>query len=266
MRELLLRYGDRERMSAELEPETSRTERRECVVCWYLLLAPLVVMPLKQGTVVHLCVVGQHDATFAASDGFLRLQTPSRRVAESTGKFAVHFCTVRVRAIFHQTQVVIPANRGLQLLSEQNHWLHQRCHFHLLATLVRGKSKRRYRTRSSNLRDKILEATRIILGSQNERILQRARKIMRTLINRPVCPPYIRKQALEFLEREQDFQTYLRYPSLHLPTTTSAIESTGRMVRRATRTARTPQSLLLRATTFLRLKKHVICNGNINQI
>jgi len=29
--------------------------------------------------------------------------------------------------------------RGLQLLSEQNHWLHQRCHFHLLANLVRGK-------------------------------------------------------------------------------------------------------------------------------
>src|SRR3989338_574204 len=148
--------------------------------------------------------------------------------------------------------------RGSQLLSEQNHWLHQRCHFHLLATLVRGKGKRRYLIRSSNLRDKILEATRVILGSRNERVLKQARKILRVLINRLVCPPYIRKQVLEFLEREQDFQTYLRYPNLHLPTTTSAIESTGRMVRRATRTARTPRSLLLRATAFLRLKRYVI--------
>jgi len=152
--------------------------------------------------------------------------------------------------------------RGAQLLSGQNHWLHQRCHFHLLANLVRGKGKRRYRIRSSNLRDKLLEATRVILSSRDERVLKQARKIIQTLINRPVCPPYIRKQALEFLEREHDFQTYLRYPNLHLPTTTSAIESTGQMMRRATRTARTPQSLLLRATAFLRLKKFVICNGN----
>lgn len=151
--------------------------------------------------------------------------------------------------------------RGSQSLSEQNGWLHQRCHFHLLANLVRGKGKRRYRIRSSKLRDKLLEATRIILNNQSARILARARKTIRQLISRPTCPPYIRKQALEFLEREQDFQIYLRYPKLNLPTTTNAIESTGRMMRKATRTACTPKSLLLRATAFLRLKKYVVCNG-----
>lgn len=152
--------------------------------------------------------------------------------------------------------------RGSQSLSEQNDWLHQRCHFHLLANLVRGKGKRRYRIRSSKLRDKLLEATRIILNNQSARILARARKTIRQLISRPTCPPYIRKQALEFLEREQDFRTYLHYPKLNLPTTTNAIESTGRMIRKATRTARTPKSLLLRATAFLRLKTYVVCNGN----
>ncbi len=152
--------------------------------------------------------------------------------------------------------------RGSQLLSERNGWLHQRCHFHLLANLVRGKGKRRYRIRSSSLRDKLLAAARIILSSQSTHALVQARKTIRRLISRPTCPPYIRKQTLEFLEREQDFRTYLQYPKLNLPTTTNAIESTGQMVRRATRTARTPQSLLLRATAFLRLKKFVICNGN----
>lgn len=156
--------------------------------------------------------------------------------------------------------------RGSQLLSEQNHWLHQRCHFHLLANLVRGKSKRRYRVRSSRLRDKLLEATRTILNSRSTSVLAQARKTIRRLIGRSSCPPYIRKQALEFLEREQDFRTYLRHPKLNLPTTTNAIESTGQMMRKATRTARTPPSLILRAITLLRLKKYVICNGNINRI
>lgn len=156
--------------------------------------------------------------------------------------------------------------RGSQLLSEQNYWLHQRCHFHLLANLVRGKSKRRYRVRSSRLRDKLLEVARIILNSQSIYALAQARKTIRRLVGRSTCPPYIRKQALEFLEREQDFRTYLQYPKFNLPTTTNAVESTGQMMRRATRTARTPQSLILRATAFLRLKKYVICNGNINRI
>ena len=151
--------------------------------------------------------------------------------------------------------------RGSQHISEQNGWLHQRCHFHLLAALVRGKGKRRYRIRSSALRDKILEATRILLCSRNADTLARVRKTMEKLINRPTCPTYVRKQALEFLEREQDFRTYLRYPKLNLPTTTNSIESTGRMIRKATSTARTPESVLLRATVFLRLKKSITCNS-----
>lgn len=155
--------------------------------------------------------------------------------------------------------------RGSQMLSAQNQWLHQRCHFHLLSNLVRGKGKRRYRVRGSRLRDHLLQTIRVMLVSQSVLTLSAARSTIRRLISRPTCPPYIRKQALEFLEREQDFRTYLRYPRLNLPTTTNAIESTGQMMRKATRTARTRKSLLLRATAFLRLKKFVICNGHIYQ-
>lgn len=154
--------------------------------------------------------------------------------------------------------------RGSQLISEQNHWLHQRCHFHLLAALVRGKGKRRYRIRSSALRDKILEATRILLCSRNAHALAQARKAIRTRIIRPNCPVYVRKQALEFLERENDFRTYLLHQRLTLPTTTNSIESTGRMIRKATSTARTSKSVLLRATAFLNLKKSIACNGKLS--
>jgi len=151
--------------------------------------------------------------------------------------------------------------RGSQFLSEQNHWLHQRCHFHLLAALVRGKGRRRYRVRGSRVRDRMLEATKILLSSREADTLTHARRTIRTLVKNPLCPPYIRKQAAEFLEREQDFRTYLDYPKLNLPTTTSAMESAGNLVRQAASTARTSKSVLLRATTSLRLRKSITCNG-----
>lgn len=155
--------------------------------------------------------------------------------------------------------------RGSQLLAQTNGWIHQRCHFHLLAALVRGKGRKQYRVRSDDLRTHLLEATKVLLNSTNNAILQRTRETIHSLINRAKCPTYIRKQALEFLEREHDFRIYLRYPRLHLPTTTNVIESTGRIMRQATRTACTPNSLLLRATAFLRLKSSLMCNGKKSQ-
>lgn len=151
--------------------------------------------------------------------------------------------------------------RGFQGLATCHSWVHQRCHFHLLSSLVRGKSKRRYLTRGSGIRDKILDAVRVLLADESRQRHNRTRSVLRRHINNPTCPSYVRKHILEFFEREQDFRSHLRHSTLNLPTTTSAMESTGRLVRKATRTARTPESLRLRATAFLRLKQFVICNG-----
>jgi len=151
--------------------------------------------------------------------------------------------------------------RGFQQLAATNWWTHQRCHFHLLASLVRGKGKRRYLTRGSGVRDKILIAVRILLADEPIQRRNRARQALRRHINDSACPSYVRKHVLEFFEREQDFRAYLMHPTLNLPTTTSAMESTGRLVRKATRTARTPESLRLRAVAFLRLKRSMVCNG-----
>lgn len=159
----------------------------------------------------------------------------------------------------HVQAFVSDGFRGSQRLALQRRWIHQRCHFHLLAALVRGKGRRQYRLRSSDLRATLLEHTRALLAATSSTMMKRA------LVDQPACPSYLRKQTLEFLERECDFRSYLRYPHLNLPTTTNAIESAGRMIRRATRTARTPQSLLLRATVFLRLQRTILCNGKIQQ-
>lgn len=155
--------------------------------------------------------------------------------------------------------------RGSQQLSERHGWIHQRCHFHLLASLVRGKGKTKYRTRNSTLREQILSAVRVLLTPTNKRKLPPARKTLFKLMSDPVCPAYIRKHVDEFLEREDDFRAYLNCPELRLPKTTNSVESTVHMVRGATRTARTPESLLLRTIAFMRLKKFVVCNGEENQ-
>jgi transposase-like protein len=153
--------------------------------------------------------------------------------------------------------------RGFQQLAVSHGWTHQRCHFHLLSALVRGKGKRRYAARGSAARDAILRAVRIMLADNPTQKRESARRALRRHVDDPLCPSYVRKHVVEFLEREPDFRAYLHHPKLDLPPTTNAVESTGRLVRKATRTARTPRSVLLRATALLRLKKSVVCNGNL---
>lgn len=110
------------------------------------------------------------------------------------------------------------------------------------------------------MRERVLKAARILLADEPKKH-RHARAALKQYASDPSCPAYVRKHTKELLLREEDFRTYLTYPDLNLPTTTNAMESSGKLVRKATRTARTPESLLLRATAFLRLKRFVKCNG-----
>lgn len=150
---------------------------------------------------------------------------------------------------------------GFPELAARRGWMYQRCHFHLLASLVRGKGMRRYRTRGSPVRERVLKAVRVLLAADVGKH-RHARASLRRYANDPSCPAYARKRIIELLWREDDFRAYIAHPHIGLPTTTNAMESTGRLVRKATRTARTPESLLLRAVAFLRLKRSVTCNGS----
>lgn len=149
---------------------------------------------------------------------------------------------------------------GFPELAARRGWVYQRCHFHLLASLVRGKGMRRYRTRGSEVRERVLESARTLIANLPKKH-RHARAALKRYASDPSCPAYIRKHAKELLLREEDFRSYIAHPELDLPTTTNAMESSGKLVRSATRTARTPKSLLLRGTAFLRLKRSVTCNG-----
>jgi len=106
-----------------------------------------------------------------------------------------------------------------------------------------------------------LDVVRILLTTTDAVMKRKQMLKAQRLLSHPLCPPWIRKQTIEFLRTLDDFRAYLLYPSLNLPATTNAVESTGKLIRKATSTARTPESVLLHATAFLRLRKSITCNG-----
>lgn len=154
--------------------------------------------------------------------------------------------------------------RGSKLIAREHNWIHQRCHFHLLMALIRRRDRRSYRIKSAGIRERLLVVVRVLLTTTN--VVTKRKHILRTqrLLSHPLCPPWIRKQTIEFLHTLDDFRAYLIYPELNLPATTNTIESSGKIIRKATSTARTPPSVLLRATTFLRLRKSITCNGKLS--
>ena len=151
--------------------------------------------------------------------------------------------------------------RGSKLITKEHGWIHQRCHFHLLMALIRRRGRRSYRIKGAGIRERLLGVVRILLTTPDSTTLKRQTLKARRLILHPLCPPWIRIQTVEFLRTLDDFRAYLIHPELNLPTTNNSIESSGKIVRKATSTARTPQSALLRATAFLRIKKSITCNG-----
>lgn len=154
--------------------------------------------------------------------------------------------------------------RGSKLIAREHGWINQRCHFHLLMALIRRHGRRSYRVKGAGIREKLLGVVRVLLATTDD-VMKRKHIIKaQRLLSHPLCPPWIRKQTIEFLRTLDDFRAYLIYPELNLPATTNAIESTGKIIRKATGTARTPQSVLLRATTFLRLRKSIACNGKLS--
>lgn len=154
--------------------------------------------------------------------------------------------------------------RGSKLIAREHGWLHQRCHFHLLMALIRKHGRRSYQIKGAGIREKLLDAVRLLIATSDHSILREQKRQAQRLLAHPLCPPWIRKQTIEFLRTLDDFRAYLICPELNLPATTNAIESSGKIIRKATSTARTPQSVLLRATTFLRLRRSITCNGKLS--
>lgn len=81
----------------------------------------------------------------------------------------------------------------------------------------------------------------------------------------PNCTLGLRYTAQYFVRQFQYYRTYLHYPELALPTTTSAVESMHRQLRQTISTVNDPASMKLRVTAYLRLRQTITCNPAILQ-
>jgi len=153
--------------------------------------------------------------------------------------------------------------RGTDRLASGNHWIVQRCHFHLLSQLHlnRGRWKR---LPNSNEREAVYRAIRKVLIARPEKLNHCVNELTALLV-RNDCPRRLGMIGREFLRRLDQFRSYQRYPNLRLPTTTNSVESLNRIIRSRCRHLRTPRSLLLRTTVLIRMRKTITCKPKIFQ-
>jgi len=162
----------------------------------------------------------------------------------------------------HICALVCDGQPWLIAFGNRQNWVVQRCQFHLLANLQMylGVRDRQRNSRTLQLVHALFSTTdqrqshHIIAQLANIRAASKSRGIRRVL------------SGLETNYR--DFQNYLRYPKLNLPTTTNTAESCINGIRelmRRCRGFRSRKTLSLWLTGYILWKKMIKCNGKNQQ-
>ena len=152
--------------------------------------------------------------------------------------------------------------RGSDRIAKSHKWIFQRCHFHLFSQLQvnRGRWKK---LPNLKLRELICGTMRKILATKTH-LPDYLNELVR-LLNRPNCPRRLHAIGVELIRHHQEFCSYLNFPKLNLPNTTNSVESMNKLIRTGCRHLRTPESLILRSTCLIRLRKTIACKPKIFQ-
>lgn len=154
---------------------------------------------------------------------------------------------------------------GFETIGQQQGWVNQFCHWHLISSLESKLGRHRRQLGSRWLRERIYAAVCDALVTTDEHQLGLLEEQLKQLIGRWDCTRRLRWTVSQFLRLKDSFRAYLRYPDLRLPTTTGSLESLHNLLRVAIGTVNNPESALLRATTCIRLRRTITCNGPILQ-
>lgn len=161
-----------------------------------------------------------------------------------------------------QIRVVVSDNfRSSVIVARKAKWLHQLCHFHLLAELRRKRGKRKKTISAKALREEIYQSIQTVLYVRAKEKVVALLHRLRVLADDPSCPVRLSFIVGEFIRRHALYRTYLDHPEYDIPTTTNAVESFNKMIRKHTRYLRTPRAVQLWATVFVRRRKTIRCNG-----
>lgn len=151
--------------------------------------------------------------------------------------------------------------RCAEKITAKNGWIHQRCHFHLIAYLQVRRGRRKKQVMGRNTREEIYQTILNLLRVQDLATTTKLIDHLKLIAKRSDCPRSMQMIVSEFLRSINAFRAYLQYPELNLPTTTGSIETMCNLVRKRTRAIRTSKALILWAKTLVRLKSPITCNG-----
>lgn len=154
--------------------------------------------------------------------------------------------------------IVSDGIRGIENIAENNNWILQRCHFHILSRLQKMRGKRAS-TCGRLVREEIYNSVKLALLETSTRQLNILCRRLAMLAQEDGCPRAMRMIVREFLRHLSDFRSYLDYPELQLPTTVNVMESVNSFVRRKSMTVNTPKSWHKWATACTRLKSKFTC-------
>jgi len=156
---------------------------------------------------------------------------------------------------------VSDAFRASDKIIRHYQWLHQLCHFHLIAELQKRRGRKKKTIAGKSIREAIYQIIVQLLQADQPKQIKRLKAQLQRLTAKSECPGKLGMIAREFLKHFDKYQTFLNRPDLTIPRTTSAAESLGKLIRRRTRPLNTPQAIQEWATAFVRLKRTMNCNG-----
>lgn len=196
------------------------------------------------------------------TDGMAYVLDPVMRKGKETLENWQQALRTIPRRFKEQIRVVVSDNfRSSVIVARRAKWLHQLCHFHLLAELRRKRGRRKKTISAKALREEIYQGIQTILHVRSKEQVATLLKRLGVLADDPSCPVRLSFIVGEFIRRHFLYRTYLEHPEYDIPTTTNAVESFNKMIRKHTRYLRTPKAVRLWATVFTRRRKTIACNG-----
>lgn len=160
--------------------------------------------------------------------------------------------------------LVVDNLNGMTTIAQQEGWILQLCHFHLILKLQIQRGRVRHTLRGGSVREEIykiiLQALETSDESQLNILLARLTRLTKTFCGTLRIQAAVR----EFIQSIKYYRAYRTYPELDLPSTTNTVESMCCIIRdllRRNRSASSPKSLLQWTTALIRLRKELTCNG-----
>lgn len=166
--------------------------------------------------------------------------------------------TVRARIV----AVVSDGHRGIVNYAKRNHWILQRCHFHLVSS-IQG---RRSWFRSGKHRDEATRTWRLVrhvLEAESEHGME---AVLQSLDDLALSTrsPVLRRLLRGFVNNYEDYRSYRYHPTLHLPTTSNTAESFISHIQNLMfrmRGVRSVPSYLKWIEAIAKHRSRIVCNG-----